>query len=155
MSGATLAFLGLSAADHAAPEPTEWNPEALDMALRRLRALAGAQIRLHAGDGMHGGGKNVVLCGRERTIGGGELLVEHVEWQVSHLYLVDGGELFDRTLGDLLALDLAALPAPTAAAAERRAAAERDWPARQELESWPGSITRSPAPSRSATPARG
>lgn len=134
MSGATLAFLGLSAADHAAPEPTEWTPEALDLALRRLRALAGAQIRLHGGDGMRGGGKNVVLCGRERTIGGGELLVEHVEWQVAHLHVLDGGGLFERTLGDLLALDFAALAPDGGPAGDRRAATEADWPVCQEME---------------------
>ncbi len=134
MSGATLAFLGLSAADHAAPEPTRWTPETRDMALRRLRALGGAQIRLRGADGMRGGGKNVVLCGRERTIGGGELLVEHLEWQVAHLHLLDGGALFERALADLLALDLAALPPPTAPDADRRAATEGDWPAAQELE---------------------
>ena len=134
MRRATLAFLGLSAADHAAPEPTTWTPETLDIALRRLRALAGAQIRLHGADGMRGGGKNVVLCGRERTIGGGELLVEHLEWQVAHLHLLDGGGLFDRTLGDLLALDLAALPARTGPDADRRAGTPGDWPPSQELE---------------------
>lgn len=134
MSGATLAFLGLSAEDIGAPAPVDWTPEALDMALRRLRALAGAQIRLRGADPMRGGGKNLVLCGRERTIGGGELLVEHVEWQVAHLHVMDGGALFDRALADLLAVDVAGLPEKSAGPADRGAATAGDWPVSQEIE---------------------
>jgi hypothetical protein len=134
VSGATLAFLGLSAADFAAPEPMTWTPETREMALRRLRALGGAQIRLHGADGIRGGGKNVVLCGRERTLGGGELLVEHVEWQIGRLHVVDGGDLFDRTLSAFVALDLAALAPDGGPAGDRRAATEADWPVCQEME---------------------
>jgi len=134
VKSATLAFLGLSAADYAAPEPAQWTPEDLEVALRRLRALAGAQIRLHGADGMRGGGKNVLLCGRERTIGGGELLVEHVEWQVAHLYVLDGGALFDRAIEDLLMVDIAALPAALGERPDQRRASESDWPACQEIE---------------------
>lgn len=130
---ATLRFLGLSAADLAVPEPEQWTPDALAVALRRLRALGGAQIRLFGGDPLRGGGKNVILCGRERSIGGGELMVEHVEWQVGHLYLLDGGPLFDRVLSDLLAVDVAALPA-AGGERERGAVTADDWPACQDLE---------------------
>lgn len=133
MESATLAFLGLSAADYTAPPATEWTPETLEVALRRLRALAGAQIRLRGGDPMQGGGKNAVVCGRERSIGGGELLVEHVEWQVGHLYVVDGGDLFDRALAELVAIDVAALE-PPGAVTECRGATAEGWPLCQELE---------------------
>ena len=130
---ATLEFLGLTEADYCAPRPDEWTPEALAQALRRLRALAGAQIRLRGGDPNYGGGKNAILCGRERTIGGGELLVEHVEWQVDHLYVIDGGDLFDRVLADLIAIDVAAL-APAAGAGEQGRGTGVGWPACCELE---------------------
>ncbi len=130
----TLHFLSLSEAELAAEEPARWTPETRELALRRLRALGGAQIRLHGADGMRGGGKNVILCGRERTIGGGELLVEHVEWQVGHLHLLDGGDLFDHVLADLVAIDVAALPPAGGSARDRRAATDDDWPACVDLE---------------------
>ena len=130
---ATLEFLGLTEADYTAPPPAEWNPETLARALRRLRALAGAQIRLRGGHPNYGGGKNAILCGRERTIGGGELLVEHVEWQVDRLYVIDGGDLFDRVLADLIAIDVAALP--VAAGEDRPGGGTGEgWPASLELE---------------------
>jgi hypothetical protein len=129
----TLHLLRLSAADLAAPEPTRWTPETRELALRRLRALGGAQIRLHGADPLRGGGKNAIVCGRERTAGGGELLVEHVEWQVGRLYLLDGGDLFDRALADLIAIDVAALPAAVGVR-DRGAATADDCPACQDLE---------------------
>ncbi len=134
MTNATLAFLGLSGADFAAPEPSHWTPETRELALRRLRALAGAQIRLRGGDPMRGGGKHAVLCGHERTIGGGELLVEHVEWQVAHLFVLDGGDLFERTLAELVAIDVARAPAGPSGPRDRSAATDGDWPASMDLE---------------------
>lgn len=132
---ATLDLLGLSPADYSAPPPAEWTPETLEVATRRLRGLAGAQIRLHAGNPSLAAGKNLVLCGHERLIGGGELLVEHVQWQVAHLHVLDGGELFDRALAALVDVDLAALPAPTAGAAPATlAATDSGWPVCQDLE---------------------
>jgi len=134
VTDATLAFLGLSGADFAAPEPAHWTPETRELALRRLRALAGAQIRLRGGDPMRGGGKHAVLCGSERTIGGGELLVEHVEWQVAHLFVLDGGDLFERTLAELVAVDVVAAPAGPTGPRDRSAATEGDWPVSVDLE---------------------
>src|SRR4051812_17625824 len=101
----TLEFLGLSFEEYIAPAPERWTPETLELSLRRLRALGGAQIRLRATDASLGNGKEVVLCGRERDSFGGELLVEHVQWQVSHLHTLCDGALFDEALAELVGID--------------------------------------------------
>jgi hypothetical protein len=128
---ATLQFLGLTRNDYDAPPPAEWTPETLEVALRRLRGLAGAQIRLHGADPMLPGGKDVVLCGHERTLAGGELLVDHVEWQVSHLYLFDRPDLFEGTIDQLIQIDLAGSGTRTAGP---RLSTDSGWPISLELE---------------------
>jgi hypothetical protein len=120
VSSATLAFLGLSAADYTAPEPAEWTPEALDVALRRLRALAGAQIRLHGADGMRGGGKNVVLCGPVGPTIGPRIpacFAEAIRRALLASLRAERGDWFSKALrdaasGDLSARDRLAAPWP-------------------------------------------
>ncbi|HUS64416.1 MAG TPA: hypothetical protein VMZ28_07720 [Kofleriaceae bacterium] len=141
MAQATFDHLGLSHTDHRAGPPARWTPETLDVALRRLRALGGAQIRLLAADGLTPAGKDAVLCGAERTVGGGELMVEHVEWQVAHLHVLHAGDLFQRALDAMIAMDFVG-PAPEAP--RLRAQLDSGWPAvaTVELVSCDGAISR-------------
>ncbi len=131
----TLELLGLSLEEYTAPAPARWNPETLELALRRLRALGGAQIRLRATDPSLGNGKEVVLCGRDRSFPGGELLVDHVQWQVSHLYTLCDGALFDQVLAELVRIDLVSIAEPPGS--DHRGgpgALDNDWPRSQLLE---------------------
>lgn len=131
----TLEFLGLSLEDYTAPAPEQWNPKTLERALRRLRALAGAQIRLRATDASLRKGKDVVLCGRDRDHFGGELLVVHVEWQVSHLYTLCDGALLDEVLARLVKTDFVSIAQPTASDHHSMPRAlDNDWPRSQLLE---------------------
>lgn len=142
MAHATLDLLGITRADYQAGHPTEWNPHTLAVALRRVRAIGGAQIRLHAADGMTPAGKNTVLCGSERTLRGGELMVEHVEHQVARLHVLRAGDLFALALDLLIEMDFAA-PAPPAPPPPR-AQLPTGWPAAATLElvSADGAIAR-------------
>jgi hypothetical protein len=131
----TLELLGLSFEDYIAPEPEQWNPETLEIALRRLRALGGAQIRLRATDPSLSNGKEVVLCGRERGLFGGELLVKHVQCQVSHLYTLCDGALFDEALAELVGIDFVSVAEPpTSDHRTVMGALDNDWPRSQLLE---------------------
>jgi hypothetical protein len=131
----TLELLGLPLEEYTAPAPERWNPKTLELALRRLRALGGAQLRLRATHASLGNGKEVVLCGRERSLPGGELLVEHVQWQVSHLYTLCDGALFDEVLAALVKIDFASIAEPPISDHRAMAGAlDNDWPRSQLLE---------------------
>jgi hypothetical protein len=66
---------------------------------------------------------------------GGELLVEHVQWQVSHLYTLCDGALFDEVLAELVRIDLAAVAEPpTSDHRTGTGALDNDWPRSQLLE---------------------
>ena len=131
----TLELLGLSLEEYTAPEPERWTPEALEIALRRVRALGGVQIRLRATHPSLGNGKEVVLCGRERGLFGGELFVQHVQWQVSHLHTLSDGALFDEVLAALVRIDfISVAEPPTSDHRTVPRALDNDWPRSQLLE---------------------
>lgn len=131
----TLEFLGLSLEDYNAPAPEQWTPETLELEVRRSRALGGAQIRLCATDPSLRNGKEVVLCGRNRSRLGGELLVVHVEWQVTHLYTLCDGALFDEVLARLVEIDFVSIAQPTTADHQGGPRAlDNEWPRSQLLE---------------------
>lgn len=100
----TLRLLELSMEDYMAPPPAEWTPATLDPARRRWRALGGAQLRVTAQASGLPGGKDVVLFGAERTIGGGEVLVD---WPVARLYVIDAPAIFEAAIAGMIARDVA------------------------------------------------